>query len=126
MTDFINAATENFDYDEEAIIIPLPSISKPGLNHFGSQSNYQRFRYSYFIKQDTESDRETLLYKYMIMSVQYVPDELYSSNDGTAGKCWIVTINDNENEKIIKYYIRDWIDIVEFYKEKGLKFVEEK
>jgi hypothetical protein len=43
-----------------------------------------------------------------------------------AGKCWIVTINDNENEKFVKYYIRNWIDIVEFYKEKGLVFVEEK
>jgi hypothetical protein len=42
-----------------------------------------------------------------------------------AGKCWIVIINDVENDKIEKYYIRNWIDIVEYYKEKGLKFVEE-
>jgi hypothetical protein len=126
MTDFINTVIENFDYDEEAIIIPLPCSTKTTIYHLGSKSNYQRFCYSYFIKEDTESDRETLLYKYIIISVQYVPDELYSSVDGKSGKCWIVTINDNDKQKIFKYYIRDWIDIVEFYNEKGLVFVEEK
>jgi hypothetical protein len=126
MTDFINTTIGNFDYDKEAIIIPLPCITKTTTYHYGSQSNYQRFCYSYFIKNDTETERETLLYKYIIMSVQYVPDELYSSVDGMAGKCWIVTINDNDKEKFVKYYIRNWIDIVEFYKEKGVVFVEEK
>jgi hypothetical protein len=114
------------DNNQEDEIIHLPCIIIPQLYHYGSQSNYQRFRYSYFIKKDTDSERETLLYKYIIMSVQYVPDELYSSVDGMAGKCWIVSINDNENGKVIKYYIRNWIDIVEFYKEKGGEFVEEK
>jgi hypothetical protein len=108
---------------EKEEIIELPCIIKENLYHYGSESNYQRFRYSYFINENVKS--ETILYKYIIMSVQYVPDELYSSVDGMAGKCWIVSINDNENDKLVTYYIRNWIDIVEFYKEKGLKFVEE-
>ena len=118
--------SQSIDYNQEDVIIGLPCIRKTHLYHYGSQSNYQRFHYSYFIKEDTETERETLLYKCIIMSVQYVPDELYSSVDGMAGKCWIVSINDNDNQKFVKYYLRNWIDIVEFYKEKGFKFVEEK
>jgi len=117
---------QNIYNNQEQAIIPLPCIIKATIYHYGSKSNYQRFRYSYFIKNDTESASETIIYKYIICSVKYAPDELYSSVNGMAGKCWIVSINDNENGKLIKYYIRNWIDIVEFYKEKGIVFVEEK
>ena len=103
-------------------IIPLPSIKKPMLLHWGS---YERFSgNSYFITCSDECETN-LIYKYIVMNVEYKPDELYSHVDGNAGRCWIVTINDNENGKIIKYYIRNWIDIVEYFKEKNLKFVME-
>lgn len=106
-------------------IIPLPSIKKPMLLHWGSESGYERFSgNSYFIGCCDESEKN-LLYKYIVMKVEYKPDELYRCVDGNAGRCWIVTINDNENGKIIKYYIRNWIDIVEHFKEKGLEFIEE-
>jgi hypothetical protein len=118
MTEIMNT----YNNQQEEIIV-LPCIIKQNLYHYGSQSKYENLKFSYFIKEDTQ---ETLLYKYIIMSVQYEPDELYSSVDGLAGKCWIVTINDNENDKLVKYYIRNWIDIEEFYKEKGVKFVKEK
>jgi hypothetical protein len=121
MTEIKNA----YNNQEEEIIV-LPCIKKTHIYHYGSQANYQRFRYSYFTKEVTKSKNETILHKYIINSVQYVPDEVYSSLLGIAGKCWIVTINDIENDKLVTYYIRNWIDIVEFYKEKGLKFVEEK
>ena len=106
-------------------IIPLPSIKKPMLLHCGSEAGYERFSgNSYFIACSDDCEKN-LLYKYIVMKVVYTPDELYRYVDGNAGRCWIVTINDNENGKIIKYYIRNWIDIVEHFKEKGLEFIEE-
>ena len=104
-------------------IIPLPSIKKPTVLHYGSESCYERFSgNSYFITCSDECEIN-LIYKYIVMKVEYKPDEIYSQVDGNAGRCWIVTINDNENGKIIKYYIRNWIDIVEHFKEKGLEFI---
>jgi hypothetical protein len=113
-----------FEVNNENPIIELPCSSKHIAYHYGSESNYQRFRHSYFIKINPPTD-ETIIYKYIIIDITYTPDKLYNSVDGMAGKCWIVIINDVENDKIEKYYIRNWIDIVEYYKEKGLKFVEE-
>ena len=104
-------------------IIPLPYIHISSPWHFGSESKYDRFSGStYFIR----NDNEQIIYKYIVMKVVYKPDELYNRVDGNAGRCWIVTINDNENGKIIKYYIRNWIDIVEHYREKGLEFIYDK
>ena len=121
----------NFDLDfdlENPVfkipIIPLPCVSRPMIYHYGSEAGYQRFRYSYFMKNDTEYD-DNFIYKHIICDIKYQPDELYSYHDGMTGKCWIVTIDDNENCKRIKYYIRNWIDIVEYFKEKNLKFVME-
>ena len=113
------------NYVLEIPIIPLPCVSTQLLYHYGSGSGYQHFRYSYFINNNPDLDVH-FLYKYIITSVEYVPDKLYSYHDGIYGKCWIVSIDDNENNKPIKYYIRNWIDIVEFYKQKGLEFIEEK
>ena len=129
MTDLINLEGITYEFDLEdpilAIpIVPLPCVSRPMLFHYGSESGYQRFRYSYFIKNDTVSN-DNLLYKYIIMDVKYEPDEYYVTHDGYHGKCWIVTINNNENEKMEKYYIRNWVDIVDYFKEKDLNFVME-
>jgi len=104
-------------------IIPLPYIHISSAWHFGVESKYDRFSgNSYFITCSDDSEKN-LLYKYIVMKVEYKPDELYRHVDGNAGRCWIVTINDNENGKIIKYYIRNWIDIVEHYRDKGLEFI---
>jgi len=119
---FENPVFENQDF--EIPIISLPCVRKPLVYHYGSEAGYKRFRYSYFIK---KSDIEAnFIYKHIITAVEYLPDEIYRRDDGYAGRCWIVSVNNNENEIFEKYYIRNWIDIVEFYKEKGLEFVEEK
>jgi len=110
---------------QEIPIMHLPCVTRPMTYHYGSEASYQRFRYSYFIKNNSESD-DKFIYKHIITSVEYAPDKIYCENDGYYGKCWIVSIDDNQDEKLVKYYIRNWIDIVEFYKEKGLEFVEEK
>ena len=110
-------------------IIDLPCILKPRLYHYGSESYYQRFKYSYFIQKDA-TDHPNLLYKKIIMEVLYKPDETYRINDGMTGKCWIVTIDDNQTDnvhkKITKYYIRNWIDLVHYFEEKGFAFVTDK
>ena len=111
-------------FNNDTPILELPCICRPSLYHYGSESNYQRFCHSYFIT-NIYDPNEDIIYKHIITDVKYQPDKLYNSVDGMAGKCWIVIINDAENDKIEKYYIRNWIDIVEYYKEKGLKFVEE-
>ena len=113
------------DINNENHIVELPCICRPSLYHYGSESNYQRFRFSYFIT-NIYDPNEDIIYKHIITDVKYQPDSVYSTCDGYFGKCWIVTINDAENNETDKYYIRNWIDIVEYYKEKGLKFVEEK
>ncbi len=107
-----------------AEIISLPTIYRPMLLHFGSGSRYERFLYSYFIK-SISAPEENFIYKHIITSIKYQPDTLYSNVDGMSGKCWLVEVHDVENEKFIKYYIRNWTDIVEYYKEKGLEFVME-
>jgi len=115
--------TEIINIDENQII-SLPTIFRPMLLHFGSISGYERFQYSYFIKTISDPE-ENFIYKHIIISVKYQPDTLYSTVDGMFGKCWLVELHDIENEKFIKYYIRNWTDIVEYYKDKGLEFVVE-
>jgi hypothetical protein len=112
-------------FNNDTPILELPCICRPSLYHYGSESNYQRFCHSYFIT-NIYDPNEDIIYKHIITDVKYKPDSVYSTCDGYFGKCWVVTINDVENDKIEKYYIRNWIDIVEYYKEKGIKFVEEK
>lgn len=104
-------------------IISVPCYTTPTTSHFGSTSNYSRFIDSYFILKD--SGDEKYIYKHIIIGVKYEPDEFYRMNDGYFGNCWLVTVNDNENCKINTYYIRNWIDIVHFYEEKGFIFMDE-
>jgi hypothetical protein len=123
MTTLLNDLEGIFcDFGLENPIVPLPCVHIPLLYHYGSESNYQRFRYSYFIKKEPNSDQNDT-YKCIISDVKYQPDNIYAAVDGFAGKCWIVTIDDG-NHTFIKYYIRNWIDIVEYYKGKGLTFVD--
>jgi len=116
--------TEIINIDENPIII-LPTICRPMMLHFGSESGYKRFIYSYFIKKVSDPE-ENLIFKHIITSIKYQPDKLYSTMDGMIGKCWIVEVHNIENDQSYKYYIRNWTDIVEYYKDKGLEFVSEK
>lgn len=124
MTEIINPESVDIEIVSEEKYILLPCICRPMMLHFGNQSDYGRFLYSYFIKTDPEPD-EIFIYKHIINSVRYVPDDTYSLVDGMVGRCWIVTINNVENDTFDNFYIRNWIDIVEYFKEKGLKFVVE-
>jgi hypothetical protein len=103
--------------------ISIPYFTTPSTMHFGSDSNYSRFFGSYFIKKDFGDEK--FLNKHIIIEVKYEPDEIYRMNDGYGGRCWIVAIIDYENDKMNRYYIRNWIDIVHFYKEKGFEYVQE-
>jgi len=104
-------------------VTTIPYFTTPTTSHFGSSANYSRFFGSYFIKKDYGDAK--YIYKHIITEVKYEPDELYSINDGYCGRCWLVTINNNEYDIMEKYYIRNWSDIVQFYKEKDLKFIQE-
>ena len=99
-----------------SVFVSLPSCTNTNSLHFGSQSNYQRFRFSYF-------NEETKSNKHIITDIKYHPDDLYSTYDGMTGNCWLVEVNDSVNEIINTYYIRNWSDIVHFYKEKKFNFV---
>ena len=111
------------EFNNENSIIELPCVNRPGVYHYGSETNFQRFRYSYFIKNICH-ENEKIMNTKIISNVEYQPDSYYNKLDGYFGKCWVVSII--ENEKEVKYYIRNWIDIVEYFNEKGFKFVEEK
>ncbi len=95
----------------EQSIISLPVVYGPMILHYGSESKYERFGNSCF----KQIDDDGCIMTHHITSVQYIPDELYNSVDGMAGKCWLVSVVDNL--KVPKtYYIRNWHDIVEYYK----------
>jgi len=92
-------------------IISLPVVYGPMILHYGSESKYERFGNSCF----TQIDDDGCIMTHHITYVQYSPDELYNTVDGMAGKCWLVYVVDNL--KVPKtYYIRNWHDIVEYYK----------
>jgi len=107
-------------------IIELPRHSTPLTIHYGSQANYERFiGTAYFICDDDDDDgSQQNGKKYSIMEVVYAPDDLYKTNDGYAGSCWKVNVIDGENGSSATYLIRNWIDIVQYYRIKGFKFVE--
>jgi hypothetical protein len=100
--------------------------------HYGSEANYERFvGTAYFIcdtsyRPDIDDLDTTKSKKHRISDVVYAPDKLYQVNDGYAGSCWKVTVIDSENGSSATYYIRNWIDIVQYYLKKGFKFVESK
>ena len=95
----------------EQSIINLPVIYGPMILHYGSQSKYERFGNSCFKKLVDDGS----IMKHYITSIQYRPDELYNMVDGMSGKCWLVSVVDNL--KVHKtYYIRNWHDIVDYYK----------
>jgi hypothetical protein len=95
----------------EQSIISLPVVYGPMILHYGSESKYERFGNSCFKKLVGD---DSIITDH-ITSVQYRPDDLYKMVDGMSGKCWLVSVVDNL--KVHKtYYIRNWHDIVNYYK----------
>ena len=90
-------------------IIRLPYKQSAGFtNHHGFAAKYSTNMIgTYFLSNSSPSPL-----RIDIANVEYAPDDLYDSTDGVAGRCWIVTGQDDENQKTVKYYIRNWIDIV--------------
>lgn len=104
-------------------IISLPYLNNQNALHFGSSSNYERLVTTYFIQKKTDSN-EIRINKHIVMSVEYSPDNIYAQVDGMWGKCWLVTVADNENNKLLKYHIRNWGELVNYYQEQGLAYVQ--
>ena len=90
-------------------IIRLPYKQSAGFtNHYGFAAKYSTNMIgAYFLSNSSLSP-----VRINITNVEYAPDDLYDSTDGVAGRCWIVIGQDSENQKTVKYYIRNWIDIV--------------
>jgi hypothetical protein len=102
--------------------ISIPSIKTTGL-HLGSQSGYERLELSYFEKDD--SNNHNIIDKSIIISLTYEPDSTYNNTNGYAGTCWVAEMLDsNETTGYIFYCFRNFEDLVEFYREKGYKFIE--
>lgn len=123
--------TDLYPWEKENII-ELPRHSVPMTMHYGSEANYERFvGTAYFIcdisyRPNIDDLENTASKKHYISEVMYAPDKLYQANDGYVGSCWKVTVVNGENRTSVTYYIRNWIDIVEYYRKKGFKFVEQK
>ena len=119
-------------YPWEEKIIELPRHSVPMTMHYGSEANYERFvGTAYFIcdisyRPNIDDLENTTSKKHHISEVVYTPDKLYQANDGYVGSCWKIKVVNGENGSSVTYYIRNWIDIVEYYRKKGFKFVEQK
>ena len=106
-------------------IIKLPRYSTPMTLHYGSEAKYERFvDAAYFICGHNADDSQQPSKKHRITEVIYAPDDTYRITDGHAGSCWKVKVVDGENESSAIYYIRNWIDIVQYYTIKGFTFVE--
>lgn len=99
--------------------IILSQVKTTGL-HFGSQSGYERFKFSHF-----EKNSDNFIDKLIINSVKYQPDTDYNNTDGYFGTCWIAEmIETNEISGYVYYHFRNFEDIVGFYLEKGYKFID--
>lgn len=73
-----------------------------------------------------EVNESNFIHKAIIMGIKFDPEEIYCSTDGIAGVCWLADILDSgDDENIKKYHFRNFIDLIEFFKKKGYKFVDE-
>lgn len=101
--------------------ITIPQVRTTGL-HWGFQSGYQRFSLSYFEKNVINNDN--IIDKSIINSVKYEPEPAYNNTDGHFGTCWVAEMIDSIETVGYTYYrFRNFEDLVEFYREKGYKFV---
>ena len=104
-------------------IILVPAHITSCIYHFGIDAGYACLNNSYFIN-EVLNINDTNIFKHVILDVSYNPDNTYKYTDGHAGRCWLFKINDCENDKIIQYSIRNWVDLVEYFREKRLIFVK--
>lgn len=100
-------------------IIEVDASRKPTTLHWGSCSNYRRFCGACFTKYRGPILEEKLI----VETVEYQPDKIYNLTDGMAGRCWIVEVRKLEYVTASKYYIRNWVDIVNLFDQLGYKFV---
>ena len=104
-------------------IIRLPYSQSAGFtHHYGFAAKYSTNMIgAYFLlcNKTNENSSSQSPVRIDITDVEYAPDDLYDSTDGVAGRCWIVTGQDIENQKTVKYYIRNWIDIVRHFEPNG-------
>ena len=109
-------------------IIQLPYKQSAGFtNHHGFAAKYSTNMIgAYFLlcNKTNECSSSPSPLRINIANVEYAPDDLYDSTDGVAGRCWIVTATaqEGENQKTVKYYIRNWIDIVHHFETNGYVF----
>ena len=98
-------------------IIKIPSAPISNAIHWGSSSKFERFVNANFIETATQNTHK-------ITNVKYEPDSIYQCVDGMAGCCWTVAVRDPITDTFANYYIRNWIDIVHYYEQKGFQFIE--
>jgi hypothetical protein len=99
-------------------IINLPCSPIRNAIHWGHGSNFERFANKGYFLEPAKNN------KHIITNVKYEPDSVYQRVDGMAGCCWLVDVQEYGENTQKKYYIRNWIDIVHHYEQKGFKFVE--
>lgn len=100
-------------------VIKLEPSSRPNILHYGRDAGYERFKGACFIEDCLSSSP---VKDYIIVNVVYATDSLYQAHDGYYGRCWLIDIQDVKNDKLVTYYIRNWVDLVDHYAKQGLKF----
>ena len=90
---------------------------------FDSKTNYEIYEGSWF-EQLEPYGNSNIIYKAIILSIDYEPDSTYSHTDGHDGTCWCATIIDSgDSEPRLCYHFSNFSNLVKFYEEKGYKFV---
>jgi hypothetical protein len=102
--------------------INVPSLGS-GI-HWGLMRNFEHLINKWF--ENTEIDDLNLIHKAIILGIKYDPDDRYSNSDGYFGTCWVANIIDSGDDSGIKnYHFRNFIDVIELFKTKGYKFIDE-
>jgi len=100
--------------------INLPSN---GGYHFGRMIDLKKYEGSYF--ENNEADKLNLIYKAIISSIVYKPDELYNTTYGNDGNCWRAIIQDlrlDDDIYIYKFNFRNFSDLIKYYESQDMKF----
>ena len=98
----------------------LPSV---GGYHFGAMIDLSKYAGSYF--ENNNADESNIIYKAIIISISYKPDEIYNTTDGYAGKCWSAIIHDSRMiDDIYEYKLnfRNFSDLVTHFESQDMKF----
>jgi hypothetical protein len=91
--------------------------------NYGFRQAVETFIGSYFMKTEIiDSTSNNFIYKMIVMSFWSGDDSI---NEQSGGYPCIVNIFDTENEKFIKYLIRDFEEVIEHYQKQGYSFIKE-